>query len=273
MTLRIRKQVLVVFWLSLIAMPRSDAQEIIHASPWGGKQQLKEFIDQEMVYPAVELQQGTEGRVIISTLVKSDGSAVDTRIVGKVSPALDAEALRIFNLILWNPAVYLGKPCDGMAEVEFEFSIKRYQKIVKMRGYEKPAAFYPVADSSGLIASFRETDVAPQPVFKKQGMDMQQFMAENFRYPDEALRQNITGTVVLKFIVEPHGRISNVKVEKHLGAGCSEEALRLIKLFTWTPGVLNGKAVRTLMTLSLSFSLSGGNGYSMHPSQSGISLQ
>lgn len=249
------------------------SQELNQALPYGGKQQLREFIDEEMVYPAEDLKLGTEGTVVISCLVGRDGNVTDIKITHSVSPAIDAEALRIFNLLLWHPAIYLGSPCDSKATVEIGFSVKHYRKVIKNRGYE--TTVFPVAsiDSSGKIFSFRNTDTPPKPVFKGNGVTMQQFMSDNFRYPESALRQNITGVVTLNFIVEPHGRISNVTVQKHLGAGCSEEALRLVKMFTWTPGIVSGKAVRTMMTLSMTFSLSGGNGYNVNPAQPGISLQ
>lgn len=249
------------------------SQEITPASPWGGKQQLREFIDQEMLYPANDLSRLTEGKVVVGCTVTRDAKPLDIRIIKSVSTGLDAEALRLFCMLLWQPASSLGYPCDGKAEVEFDFSVKHYQKVLKSRGYDYSILPYPAVDSSGRVFSFRNTEIQPKPVFRDKEMTMQQFMADNFNYPEAALRQNITGVVTLKFIVEPHGRISNLMVEKHLGAGCSEEASRLIKLFSWSPGVVGGKAVRTLMTLSLLFGLSDGTGYSMQPAQQGISLQ
>jgi TonB family protein len=249
------------------------SQEVTPAMPYGGKQQLKEFIDQEMVYPEVELQKGNEGTVVIGCFVSRDSKVRDVKVTKSISPALDAEAIRIFRMLLWQPAVYLSSPCDGKAEVEFEFSIKHYRKTVKNRGYENTVLPVADADSSGKIYSLHNTDTPPKPAFKEASMTMQKFMADNFRYPEAALRQNITGTVSLSFVVEPHGRISNIIVTKHLGAGCSEEALRLVKLLSWSPGFVAGKAVRTMMSLSMSFSLSGGNGYNVSPAQPGISLQ
>ncbi|HPT15261.1 MAG TPA: energy transducer TonB [Bacteroidales bacterium] len=266
-------KLLVLFLFSPVTFSGLFSQEIIPAMPYGGKQQLKEFIDQEIVYPEAELQKGTEGTVIITCLVNRDAKVSNIKVTQSVSPALDAEALRIFNLLLWKPATYLGSPRDGKAEVSVEFSVKHYRKIVKNRGYENAAPLLTETDTSGRIFSFRNTETPPKPVFKEAGMSMQQFMADNFLYPEPALRQNITGIVELRFVVEPNGRISNVEIQKHLGAGCSEEAMRLVKLFTWTPGMAGGKAVRTMMSLSMSFSLSGGNGYSVSPAQPGISLQ
>lgn len=267
-------KLLVLFILfSPVTFSALFSQEIIPAMPYGGKQQLREFIDQEIVYPEAELQKGTEGTVIITCFVDREAKVSNVKVTQKVSPALDAEALRIFNLLLWKPATYLGRPRNGKAEVAVEFSVKHYRKIVKNRGYEITLPLLAVADTSGMIFSFRNTETPPKPVFKEAGTSMQQFMADNFRYPEPALRQNITGTVNLSFVVEPNGRISNVEIQKHLGAGCSEEAIRLVKLFTWTPGMAGGKAVRTMMSLSMSFSLSGGNGYNFSPAQPGISLQ
>lgn len=267
------KLTVLTLFLCIVTCSFLFSQDVIPASPYGGKQQLREFIDEEMVYPAAELEHGTEGTVVIGCMVGRDAAVSDVKILKGVSPEIDKEALRIFSLLLWKPAISLGAPCDGKAEVEIDFSVKRYRKAVKNRGYDKPVFPHPKVDSSGKIYSYRNTDSPPTPVFPGKSTTMQQFMADNFRYPEPALRQNITGVVILNFVVEPHGRISNVMVGKHLGAGCSEEALRLVKMFTWNPGIVEGKAVRTMMSLSMSFSLSGGTGYNVQPAQPGISLQ
>lgn len=249
------------------------SQELTHAMPYGSKQELREFIEREMVYPAGELKRGIEGTVVISGLITRNATVANVQVIKSVSPAIDTESLRIFKLLLWEPAKSFGVPADEKVEMEFDFSVKRYEKIVKKRGYNIPALPYPVVDSSGKIYSYRTLEIQPKPVFIDKDMTMQKFMAKNFTYPENALKQNISGQVSLKFVVEPTGHISNLRVEKHLGAGCSEEALRLVKLMTWTPGIYNGTAVRTMMNLSLLFSLKSGTGYDVQSAQPGFSLQ
>lgn len=97
-------------------------------------------------------------------------------------------------------------------------------------------------------------------------------MKKNFHYPDIAFKQNITGIVNVNFVVEPSGLISNVYVINRLGAGCTEESIRLVKLIRWMPGVVDGKAVRVLMNLSITFSLDGKNKFEYQPNQASNSM-
>jgi protein TonB len=67
---------------------------------------------------------------------------------------------------------------------------------------------------------------------------------------------DIQGKVLLNFIVEPNGSISNVTVLHGIAGGCAEEAIRLVKAMPkWTPGKQQGKAVRVIVNTSVAFVL------------------
>ncbi len=55
------------------------------------------------------------------------------------------------------------------------------------------------------------------------------YIKSNLKYPEEALRQKVEGIVHLKAEIDDNGHVGDVVVEKGLGAGCDEEAVRLIK--------------------------------------------
>ena len=56
------------------------------------------------------------------------------------------------------------------------------------------------------------------------------FIRDNLRYPDPAAAQQIKGTVQLRYTINYLGKVVDVKVIKHLGFGCDEEAERLVRL-------------------------------------------
>ena len=86
---------------------------------------------------------------------------------------------------------------------------------------------------------------------------MNKFLAKNLTYPKEALEKNIQGTVYVSFIVEADGSITNTVIKRDIGAGCGEEAVRVIKMMPkWIPGKQRGKTVRTQFILPVSFKLS-----------------
>jgi TonB family protein len=87
------------------------------------------------------------------------------------------------------------------------------------------------------------------------GIDkLRQFLGANIKYPSEAIENNVDGKVILSFIVEKDGAISNIKVTKSLGFGCDEEVIRVLKLSAkWTPAQLNGEPVRYTYNLPVQF--------------------
>ncbi len=231
------------------------AQEFIPAQVYGGKQQLREFIKEELYYPEKARHDKTEGTVVLSFTVKSDGSVENLTVAHPVSPELDAEAVRIFGKLLWEPAQYHGAKVDDKQTMEIPFKLNKYKRCIKQRGYDKIIYPFTPVDTSLKIFKSIHLDEKPKPVFKEKGMDFNRFISKNLTYPEEALRRNIQGTVEIFFVIEPSGLVSNVNPVRFVGAGCTQEAIRLIKMIKWLPGVKNGKAVRTQLSLKISFNL------------------
>ncbi len=83
-----------------------------------------------------------------------------------------------------------------------------------------------------------------------------EFIYSNIRYPEIAKETHVEGVVVVQFVVEPDGSISNIKVVRDIGAGCGEEAMRVVKMMPkWIPGRQRTKKVRVLFNLPIRFKL------------------
>jgi periplasmic protein TonB len=81
-----------------------------------------------------------------------------------------------------------------------------------------------------------------------------EYISNNIKFPPIARRDKIQGKVVIKFIIRKDGSIADAKVEKGIGGGCDEEALRVVSnMPNWIPGKNNGIAVETPFTLPISF--------------------
>jgi periplasmic protein TonB len=113
---------------------------------------------------------------------------------------------------------------------------------------------------------FSQTDNHPQdtvliiveqmPAFPGGEEALYKFLSTNIKYPTVAKETGISGTVVISFIVEKNGEISNARVIKGIGGGCDDEALRVIKSMpNWSPGKQLGKPVRVQFNLPVKFSL------------------
>ncbi|MEQ9468173.1 MAG: energy transducer TonB [Ekhidna sp.] len=82
------------------------------------------------------------------------------------------------------------------------------------------------------------------------------YLARELRYPPAATRLGISGTVYIQFVIEKDGTITNVKVAKGIGAGCDEEAIRVIENAPdWIPGKQRGVLVRVKKVIPIRFAL------------------
>lgn len=99
-----------------------------------------------------------------------------------------------------------------------------------------------------------KAEVMPQ--FPGGDQAMMKFVSENVQYPEEAKEKEISGRVMVGFIVEKDGSISDVKVVKGIGGGCDEEAVRVVKAMPkWKPGKQDGKTVRVSYTMPFFFKM------------------
>ncbi|MDD4603708.1 MAG: TonB family protein [Bacteroidales bacterium] len=84
------------------------------------------------------------------------------------------------------------------------------------------------------------------------------YLRQHIRYPLPALKSKIQGVVMVVFIVEINGSISNVEVNKIIGGGCDEEAIRVTKeMPAWSPGKRNGRPVRVMVRMPIVFRIPG----------------
>jgi len=82
------------------------------------------------------------------------------------------------------------------------------------------------------------------------------FLKNQIEYPAQARRMGVEGRVFVSFIVQADGELTDIKIVRGIGAGCDEEALRVLKESPyWNPGEQRGKKVPTRMSVSLTFKI------------------
>ena len=83
-----------------------------------------------------------------------------------------------------------------------------------------------------------------------------EFIGKKLKYPAQARRMGIEGKVFVEFVIERDGSITDVKAIKGIGAGCDEEAVRVVQSAPkWKAGKQRGKPVRQRMVLPIAFKL------------------
>jgi periplasmic protein TonB len=98
-------------------------------------------------------------------------------------------------------------------------------------------------------------DIMPEPFGGESAWS--KFLSKNLRYPAPAQEEGVSGRVILSFIVEKNGHLTEISIIKGAGHGFDEEALRVLKLAKdWKPGMQNGQPVRVRYMIPINFQLS-----------------
>lgn len=99
--------------------------------------------------------------------------------------------------------------------------------------------------------------VEQQPSFPGGREELFKYLAYNVRYPIDAAKNKIEGRVLVTFVVEHDGSISNVNVANSVYPSLDKESIRVVSgMPKWIPGKANGKTVRVKYTIPITFRLS-----------------
>lgn len=113
-----------------------------------------------------------------------------------------------------------------------------------------------VVEETNAIVSFAAVEVLPK--FPGGEAAFGAYLSKTIRYPPVAKENNTQGRVIVSFVVEKNGRLTDIKVVRDIGGGCGEEAIRVLsKSPAWSPGIQNGKPVRVAYTMPINFTLAG----------------
>lgn len=141
---------------------------------------------------------------------------------------------------------------------ETSFLLNDNWKIVYADNHDVSGAMLaehsPNQDFIAINEVFTIVENQPEPV---GGMSqMYQYIAENLQYPHQAKQLGVEGKVFVKFVVDVDGAIREVEAVKGIGAGCNEEAEKVIaSLAPWKPGIQRGRPVKVQMILPITFKL------------------
>jgi protein TonB len=100
------------------------------------------------------------------------------------------------------------------------------------------------------------TFVQEEPVFPGGEAALLRYIAQNIRYPEAAIENNLQGKVFIKFVVSADGSVKRAEILRGLDPMLDEEALRVVStLPAWKPGKQNGKAVPVWFIVLVSFQI------------------
>lgn len=144
---------------------------------------------------------------------------------------------------------------------QFCKALKRGEKpFMGVRTKKTPA---PTNSSPAISSSRKEPEpdhiyeyTEEIPEFPGGQAAMMKWLSKNINYPPIGAENNIQGRVMVSFVVEPNGSISNVKIVRGIDPNLDKEAMRVVSIMPkWKPGMQKGEPVRARCTLPVQFRL------------------
>ena len=90
----------------------------------GGATEFMKWLTKNLRYPPAAQQHKVQGKVVVSFIVNADGKTSDVKVLTKVHPLLDREALRVIRMMPeWKPGEDKGKPCSTMIAIPVVFAL------------------------------------------------------------------------------------------------------------------------------------------------------
>lgn len=117
-----------------------------------------------------------------------------------------------------------------------------------------PEAKEAPADSTAEEEVFMVAEQMPE--FPGGMKELLKFLQDNLKYPENAMKNNVQGRVIVQFVVEKDGTLTEFKVARSVDPDLDAEALRVLQTMPkWKPGMQRGKIVRVKFTVPVSFKL------------------
>ena len=177
------------------------------------------------------------GKPIKSAETDKDGKFVlDNPVVG---------SLVTFTIVNYSKGIRITKDMVAKGDVvKVAFGANRSEKE-ESEGTPDPNKAYDMVDE--------------MPQFPGGPSALFEFLSKNIQYPKEAEDANLQGRVIVSFVVEKDGSVSNAKVVRPIDPLLDAEALRVVNSMPkWIPGKQNGEAFRVKYTIPVTFRVEGG---------------
>ncbi|RPD42406.1 M56 family metallopeptidase [Chitinophaga barathri] len=213
----------------------------------GGDDALGKYLSNNIRYPISAIEKNISGTVFVNFVVAKDGHVTNIKTVGAPKGGgLEEEAIRVVKAMpAWNPAKQNGNHVNMLFNLPIRFTLQNPLN-------EKPDKDIYKPNEKG-IYSF----VEQPPTYKGGDEALNKYLSKTIRYPQEATKKNIQGTVFVSFIVDEKGVVKDIKtVGAPKGGGLEQEAIRVVKgMPDWTPGKHHGENVSVQFNLPLQFKL------------------
>jgi TonB family protein len=151
-------------------------------------------------------------------------------------------------LLLGSLIVGLGLTVTGMIEAQNQSTNEKKKDFLKNRKDTIPST-----EVEEMVFCYISEQMPQYPGGESALLN---FVYKNLKYPESAIKDNIQGKVIMRFVVTESGNVDKVEVIRSLQPDCDKEAIRVIKkLHKFTPGKQSGKLVSVWYTMPITFKL------------------
>lgn len=145
---------------------------------------------------------------------------------------------------------------NGYKQGRWEGSFQKGKYTFEEWYYQGEVTRGVTTDASG--KTYKYTQVRVSPKYPGGIRALMQYIGENYTYPKEALKNGISGTAILKFVIDREGNPVEFKVLKDLGYGTGEEGIEVVRRAgKWSTALSRGIPVRVSYTLPLVLNTGG----------------
>jgi protein TonB len=214
----------------------------MHQSVTASHQELSPAV---LVVPAtVPAEQAESGRVLDEVATAAEPDQPDS------STALAESAEAMVTTLAEVPATEV-----PAAEKSQDRSVQEIGGVVAGAASKsdlRARSTYKVSRSEEPAMASRES----LPEFPGGNDSLTAFIRRNLQYPPQALAAKVEGTVIVTFLIDQQGQVSQAQIIQGIGSGCDEAVFQLIELMpAWIPAKYDGKAVRLQYNLPIQFKL------------------
>lgn len=240
----------------------AEAIRVVNSMPkWEPARQKGQPVRVRYTIPIQFRLQGNEGIVPDPKIDNAANTDKDVMVVGydKQNSTSKTNDLSGKNVMYFVD----GKKVDSIDNLDAK-SVSHMEVLKNKEALEK----YGAADKEGVIlittkqhenasSKFDAVDIPEEmPEFPGGINELMKFLQENMKYPEDATKEGKQGRVIVRFVIDKDGTISDATVMRSVYPSIDAEALRVVNAMPkWTPGKVKGAPVRVKYTLPLVFSL------------------
>jgi antitoxin component YwqK of YwqJK toxin-antitoxin module len=199
-----------------------------------GSEAFSRFLVTTLHYPAVDFENGIKGKVFVSFIVEKDGHLSNIKALRGPSQTLKDEAIRTISLSpKWTPGLKNGVS----ARVTYIFPIN-----------------FTIGEENRNLTKDVFSEVEQQPEFPGGLEEFGRFLFKNLKMPEADKDKGTSGKVIIQFVVEKDGSLTDIQAKSGPSETVIKEAIRVIQLSPkWKPGNQNGNPVRVRYTVPINF--------------------